>query len=210
MRLEPKVGFIVEYKSKRGKVVTIQGDYCDVKFDDGEVESILARRLRVPTFEESMNEAKLKDNTMSEKETQAVDDDGKVKIRPDLEKYEKVKLEDGTVVHDRGDDVAVKLRGLSLPETAEMLARQMLERKDVFEKDIGENGSIKKLTEALQEKYAHLNPGQQRMNLGNRLRGLAGRIEKFDAREEARKEREEAKAKAKAAAEAKAAKNSDD
>lgn len=59
----------------------------------------------------------------------------------------------GRNVYDNCDPVADALRGLSLGEQYELVA-----------KEIGE-----KVTTLL-AKYQHLNPGQQRMALGNRLR----------------------------------------
>ena len=54
-----------------------------------------------------------------------------------------------------GDDIALQLQGKSLDEVYEIGA-QFLEVT----------------VDALREKYSHLNPGQQRMNIGNRMRGL--------------------------------------
>lgn len=63
--------------------------------------------------------------------------------------------EPGLVAVDCNDQVANLLRGKELDETYTIAA-----------KTLGEAESV------LRAKYAHLNPGQQRMNLGNRIRGV--------------------------------------
>lgn len=55
---------------------------------------------------------------------------------------------------DIGDEIAKALRGKSLAENYKFAADRLGETET-----------------ALRAKYAHLNPGQQRMCLGNRLRG---------------------------------------
>lgn len=54
-----------------------------------------------------------------------------------------------------GDDIALQLQGKSLEDVYEIGAR-----------------FLETTVDALREKYSHLNPGQQRMNIGNRMRGL--------------------------------------
>lgn len=80
-----------------------------------------------------------------------------VKGRPhDISGYTKVKNASGHVSYDNGDDIAEKLRGMSLEAVYQHAAK-----------------GLKEDLKALQKKYAHLNPGMQRMSLGNRLRKLA-------------------------------------
>lgn len=74
----------------------------------------------------------------------------------DISGYEKVKNASGHTSYDNGDDVATKLRGKTLDEVYVYAAKQLKEP----EKD-------------LRTKYKHLNPGMQRMSLGNRLRKIA-------------------------------------
>lgn len=74
----------------------------------------------------------------------------------DISGYEKVKNASGHTSYDNGDDVATKLRGKTLDEVYAHAAKQLKEP----EKD-------------LRAKYKHLNPGMQRMSLGNRLRKIA-------------------------------------
>lgn len=71
----------------------------------------------------------------------------------DISGYEKIKNASGHTSYDNGDDVATKLRGKTLDEVYAHAAKQLKEP----EKD-------------LRAKYKHLNPGMQRMSLGNRLR----------------------------------------
>jgi hypothetical protein len=61
----------------------------------------------------------------------------------------------GNVSVDSGDELAQELRGATLEAVYQRAARAL------------------GVTEAaLRAKYAHLNPGMQRMNLGNRMRGV--------------------------------------
>lgn len=59
-------------------------------------------------------------------------------------------------VTDIGDDIATMLRGKDLEQTYTIAAKYL--------------GAT---VAELKAKYSKLNPGQQRMNLGNRMRGLA-------------------------------------
>lgn len=74
----------------------------------------------------------------------------------DISNYERVKLENGRVSFDNGDETAQKLRAKSLEEVYDMAAKAA----DV---------SVR----SLKEKYKNLNPGMQRMALGNRIRAAA-------------------------------------
>lgn len=74
----------------------------------------------------------------------------------DISGYEKVKNSSGHTSYDNGDDVATKLRGKTLDEVYAHAAKALKEP----EKD-------------LRAKYKHLNPGMQRMSIGNRLRKVA-------------------------------------
>ena len=68
--------------------------------------------------------------------------------------YTVTKGDDGRRLIDSGDDVATQLRGMDLDDVYSTVAKAL----GVTEKE-------------LRERYAGLNPGMQRMNLGNRLRG---------------------------------------
>lgn len=71
----------------------------------------------------------------------------------DISGYEKVKNASGHTSYDNGDDVATMLRGKTLDEVYAVASKKLKET----EKD-------------LRAKYKNLNPGMQRMALGNRLR----------------------------------------
>ena len=117
----------------------------------------------------------------------------------DLGKYfvSDVKTPSGRRTIDVNDATAEKLRGLPLDEVYAMAAE-----------------ACEVTVASLKAKYAELNPGMQRMNLGNRIRGAASakeqakaKADKKAAHEAKLKAAQEAKAeKDKAAAEAKAKK----
>jgi hypothetical protein len=134
----------------------------------------------------------------------------KVVIKPDTSEYVESRAASGAKTKNNGDVVATGIAGATLDEIYELTAEAL----DTTDKE-------------LREKYGHLNQGMQRMNLGNRLRGVVGKMNKekegsgdkwfksfssgvqqaakarFKEQEAARKEREkEAAAKAKAKAKA--------
>jgi hypothetical protein len=88
------------------------------------------------------------------------DDDDAVRLYPKMENYVKGlgSTPSGRSTIDINDDVAEQLRGMNFKEAANCVAKAMTE--------LGEKTTAKELV----EKYDHLNPGMQRMNLGNRLR----------------------------------------
>lgn len=132
----------------------------------------------------------------------------KTKISAKTEGYTKTKAASGSVSLHNGDAVAVALVGLTLAEVVQVASEAL----DTPQKD-------------LEAKYQHLNPGQQRMNLGNRIRGVVNKMNKAAEAEDfdgvtgdeyiatiaephreavAKREAEVAEAKAKAEAERKA------
>jgi len=80
----------------------------------------------------------------------------------DLSKYERVTTVSGNVSFDNGDKAAKALRGMSLEQVYREVARAV--------KDDLEAATIDEAQAILQKKYGKLNPGMQRMNLGNRYR----------------------------------------
>lgn len=79
-------------------------------------------------------------------------------IKADLTKYVRtagIKTPSGRASIDSNDSVAVKLRGMDLGEVYN-LAASLIPPNTVA---------------SLRDQYGHLNPGMQRMNLGNRIRG---------------------------------------
>lgn len=71
----------------------------------------------------------------------------------DLTRYEKAKAPGGGVSYNNGDQVAKQLQGKTLDEVYGIVAKK-----------------IKAVEKELRSKFAHLNAGMQRMNLGNMLR----------------------------------------
>lgn len=83
-----------------------------------------------------------------------------VLIDPDMDRYtttSEIPTTSGRPSVDIADEVAQLLRGKSLKEVYSIAAQKTDE-------------SVAKL----KAKYGHLNPGMQRMNLGNRIRGALG------------------------------------
>lgn len=97
----------------------------------------------------------------------AQDEDVELHTMPQLRdpeyraKLRAVKTASGQKSKDNGDPVADLLVGKDLDQVYAIGAEQLAVSID-----------------ALREKYGHLNPGQQRMNIGNRIRGMMKRREK--------------------------------
>ena len=96
------------------------------------------------------------------------EDDGKsgstfrrLVIRTKAEQYQIYLSLSGKKSLDNGDQVALLLRGKTLDEVYSLTAEHLLTT-----------------VEELKERYKHLNAGQQRMNLGNRLRKIVRDLEK--------------------------------
>lgn len=97
-------------------------------------------------------------------------------LNPDLTKYtqHEVTTASGRKSVDINDTTAAKLRGCHLQDAYEIVAEEMIKLR-------GE-GSVPVMLHALHGLYDHLNPGMQRMNLGNSLRGEISRKAKRDAK----------------------------
>lgn len=83
-------------------------------------------------------------------ETEVAEDDGKVKIKVKAENYVSTKSAGGKKSLRRNDAVAEALDGLTSDNVYDV--------------------AVELLEEDFRPKYAHLNIGMQRMNVGNRLR----------------------------------------
>ncbi|MDH3380349.1 MAG: hypothetical protein OEQ39_25820 [Gammaproteobacteria bacterium] len=81
----------------------------------------------------------------------------------DPAKYTRTKSAAGRSSLDCDDKVAKQLRGKSLQEVLKIVARALHDES---------GGSLRKIDRELKQQYGHLNPGMQRMCLGNRLRKL--------------------------------------
>lgn len=79
-------------------------------------------------------------------------------VKHDVTHYRTTKTATGNSSLDCGDSLAKTLQGQELDEVYRQAAKQLGETE-----------------RALRERYAKLNPGMQRMNLGNRMRADAAR-----------------------------------
>lgn len=84
-----------------------------------------------------------------------------VRIKPDLTKYVNGVSGSGKKTKRSDDPVAAALDGFTVEEVCAVASKMT----DVTQKD-------------LMAKYAHLNVGMQRMNLGNRIRGAVAKLDK--------------------------------
>lgn len=87
-------------------------------------------------------------------------------LKFNLDKYEKsptIKTESGRPALDTSDQIARELRGNTLKEVYDKAVHYL----NRFNEPIS--------LEKLHEDYGHLNPGMQRMSLGNRIRGAMKR-----------------------------------
>ncbi len=97
-------------------------------------------------------------------ETKAAEASDKTTIRPKVDNYVRTRTANGTVSHHSGDPVATALAGMTIDEVEKLAVRVTGD-------------------ESLATKYAHLNVGQQRMNLGNRIRGAIAKKDKANEAE---------------------------
>lgn len=159
------------------------------------------------TKEDSMSKAKAKTKTKTKApikakttaktktkapvKAKAVNDgNGKAKrgaLSVDLDKYSKVKGSDGKATLDIGDDTAKVFRDMDINEQYSYASKVL----GVTAKE-------------LRAKYQHLNPGMQRMNLGNRVRAALAKGDDTTKAPARAKAKTKTTAKAKAPAKAKA------
>lgn len=88
-------------------------------------------------------------------------DEDKTTIRPNTENYTAGRSSSGAKTQHNGDAVATALDGATVDEAVKLVAEACGGTQSEW-----------------REKYAHLNVGQQRMNLGNRLRGVMNKMNK--------------------------------
>jgi hypothetical protein len=91
-----------------------------------------------------------------EEEVELEADNSKSTNGRDLSRYQPCRAASGRKSLDNGDETAMNLRGKTLEEAY-----------DIGSQYLGETVT------ALKSRYSHLNPGQQRMCLGNRLRKIS-------------------------------------
>lgn len=106
--------------------------------------------------------------------------EGKVIIRPNVENYTTARASSGAKSQHNGSFVAVGLEGMTIDEVKQAAVDMGVENVN---------------------KYDHLNLGQQRMNLGNRIRGRIVAIDKDKTSALAEAEKDDATKKQKVDAE---------
>lgn len=158
-KIAPEVGFTVTSSKFEGEgtVVSKAAGWLTVKYGDDESGNFRAADLECYAQEVKMSDAGAVPAASDE------EDDGSVRIRADLNRYEATKAASGNRSYDTGDEVAEMFRGKDLEEVYKLAARDL--------KANGENVTIK----ALKERYANLNPGHQRMCVGNKVRAARAR-----------------------------------
>jgi hypothetical protein len=82
-------------------------------------------------------------------------------IRPDISNYVVERTASGGKAHNNGDEVAQALSGCTTDEVAEVLV--------AIDPELGTARDII-------GRYSHLNRGQQRMAIGNRIRGVVKKL----------------------------------
>lgn len=100
-------------------------------------------------------------------------------VRPNTENYTKIKTASGNSSLHNGDVVASTLASLTLGETFQAAVAMGVEPKKEFD--------------TLGQQYGHLNLGMQRMNLGNRIRGIIAQLNKGNAKDIEKVEKANAK-----------------
>lgn len=92
----------------------------------------------------------------------------KTRIEIPTENYQKTRSANGSMSRHNGDVVAASLAGLTLDEVYSLASEVVSTEAKPF--------TVADLT----AKYEHLNAGQQRMNLGNRIRGAVNKMNKAE------------------------------
>ena len=119
----------------------------EVSYETGTLISINSRWATVEIDGEKIRVGKTKIEPVEPIETIP---EKALKVRPGIQ----CRSASGRKSLDNGDIIAADLRGKTLEHTYKVAAKH-----------------LKESVSALTAKYQHLNPGQQRMCLGNRLRG---------------------------------------
>lgn len=171
-------GRIVDVVEVKGGWSTILDGMKQIKVRNSELTTPVAGKAVVPAKPGPVRSAKDKPAKAEKPKREPkpkTDDDGRL-VKPNLERYTvsaEVKTASGRKAIDINDDVAARLRGSDLT--------------DAYREASEATGRTQK---ALRERYEHLNPGMQRMNLGNLIRGAASKA----AREAEKAKKAESKA----------------
>lgn len=158
--ITPEVGYTVETPKGEGVVNEKKAGWYKVEVD-GEVHSFRASDLKCYAIEEGVDPSSIDDDEEP--------DDGSTRIRANLENYESVKAASGNRSYDNADTVAEMFRGKTLEQVYTLAAR-----------DLKANGETGITIKSLKERYENLNPGHQRMCVGNRVRAARARAADAD------------------------------
>lgn len=162
-------GRTVDVVEVNGGWTTILDGMKQIKVRNGELSKVKPKESPLPErpgklLSSARKEREQKKAPKPKREPKAksddASDDGRL-VKPNLDRYvtsAEVKTASGRKAIDINDEVATALRGVDLA--------------DVYRQASAATGQTQK---ALHEKYDHLNPGMQRMNLGNLIRGAASK-----------------------------------
>lgn len=159
-------GRLVTVVERKGGWTTILDGMKQLKVRNSELTAPVDGKANVPakpgkllSTQRKEREAKKADKPKREPKAAKKDDEGRL-VNPDLTRYtvSEVKTASGRKAIDVNDGVAAQLRGLDL--------------SDVYRTASEATGES---MAGLKRRYEHLNPGMQRMNLGNLIRGAASK-----------------------------------
>lgn len=160
----------VTYEGKSVKVVSTNGGWSCIEFEGGEQKKVRNSTLegftapKTPRAAKAAKPAKVKKAKAPRKARAKKEGDDERLVPADLTHYAigLSKTPTGKATVDIDDQAARMLRGLDLDAVYKTAASKIAH---ISGEKVGE-------TEAdLRKKYKHLNPGMQRMNVGNVLRG---------------------------------------
>jgi hypothetical protein len=155
-------GRLVSVVERKGGWTTILDGMKTVKVRNSELSAPVGGKANVPAKPGPVRSAKDRQPKpeKAKREPKAAKAESDRLVNPDLARYvtSDVKTASGRKAIDVNDGVAAKLRGLDLADTYRAASEAT-----------GESMA------GLKRKYEHLNPGMQRMNLGNLIRGAASK-----------------------------------
>lgn len=148
------------------KVMSVKGGWTEIQSPDGKSTKCRNKVLQMLTDQEVADIAAI------------VAPVAQKTVDPDLTKYvtHKVKTPSGRKAVDINDKVADILRGEALEDCYFIVAKHVATstQEDAQETPEQYDARVDKVEKDMREKYKKLNPGMQRMNLGNRLRKAIG------------------------------------
>lgn len=181
----------VRFNGNEGILLNKKGPWLTVEMGDGETRKVRnSADVEILTPEDIEMEVQFGDQTnftMDDFKDEVIEDEGDEdeiptgrmsgqlkKYRPHYTTHAKSEgtTESGRRVVDNADAVAEELRGLWLDALYTRVAQILCEEQgcDAVEMEI-----------SLRDRYAHLNNGQQSMNLRNRVRGYYKRLARAEA-----------------------------